>query len=69
MSHQTKLLITNGGLGTDNQRIVRYNVNSPQGMAKVRHYTNQLAQQLGKPAWAEIFTYADNARIIYKAQA
>jgi len=67
MNRRIPILITNGGLGTDNQRIVRYNVNSPQGMAKVRYYTNQLAQQLGKPAWAEVFTYADNARIIYKA--
>lgn len=69
INHQTELLITNGGLGTDNQKIVRYNISSPQGMAKVRYWTNYHAKRLNKPAWAEIFTYGDKARVIYKAGA
>ena len=67
MNRRIPILITNGKLGTDNQRIVRYNVGSPQGMAKVRYWTNELAKRTNKQAWAEVFTYADNARIIYKA--
>ena len=52
---KTRILITNGDLGTDNQIVVRYNIGSWQGMRKVIDWTTYLAAKTGKNTWAEVW--------------
>lgn len=48
-----RVLVTNGGLGTDNQLVIRYNINSWQGMRQVIYWTTWLAAKTGKDTWAQ----------------
>ena len=64
---KTRILITNGDLGTDNNFVVYYNVNSWQGMRQVIHWTTYLSAKTGKEAWAEVwpeYTFNENNRVI-----
>ena len=51
MATQYKYLITNGGLGTDNQWIVRYSVHSNGRRALIKTI-QQMANMTGKESWA-----------------
>ena len=62
-----RVLITNGGLGTDNQLVFRYDIHSWQGMKQVNYWTNYLAEKTGKDAWAEIWqegSFEDSNKVI-----
>jgi hypothetical protein len=48
-----KIYITNGGLGTFNTRIVRYDLGSWQGRRALRLSLRLLANETNKPTWAE----------------
>jgi hypothetical protein len=51
-NNRTKYYITNGGLGTDNQRILRHDLSSKQGRAAMRRAVDTHAERTGKTSWA-----------------
>lgn len=65
-SRQVKLLVTNGGLGTDNQRIVNYDIGSWQGRNAMRKVVDEHAKRTGKTSHAETFSYKDKNPIHYE---
>lgn len=42
---QTDIVITTGGIGSDNTLFFAYNIHSPQGMAKVRYWAKYLSKR------------------------
>lgn len=60
---QAKLWFTNGDLGTDNQFIMHYAIHTPQGMARVRHWANYLADKTGKAV--QVLTW-EMERLVYE---
>lgn len=56
--NRTRILFTNGELGTSDNYIAEYNINSHQGMAAVRKNVEAHSARTGKPAWAETRTDA-----------
>jgi hypothetical protein len=67
---RTGVLITTGGVGTDENKLARHNINSPQGMRAVARKVEDLSAQTGKPAWAETRGDSEKAgrlepRVIY----
>ena len=51
-NNRTKYYITNGGMGTDNQRILRHNLSSKQGHAAMRRAVDAHAERTGKTSWS-----------------
>lgn len=51
-NNRTKYYITNGGLGTDNQRISRHDLGSPQGNAAMKRAVDAHAERTGKTSWS-----------------
>jgi hypothetical protein len=65
----TKYYITNGGMGTDNQKIRHHDLGSFQGRAAMRRAVDAHAERTGKPSWAytESRPYDESSqRIQYK---
>jgi hypothetical protein len=50
--NRTKYYITNGGLGTDNQKIRHHAIHTPQGRAAMRREVDAHAERTGKTSWA-----------------
>ena len=65
-NNQSKILITNGDLGTDNNAIVNYNLNHPNGRAALSRAMRTVERTAGggRPVWAEHFTYGNDATVI-----
>ena len=66
---KTRILITNGGLGTDNNLVVYYNANSWQGMRQVIHWVTYLVAKTGKDSWAEVWpegTFNERNKILMR---
>jgi len=51
-NNRTKYYITNGGLGTDNQRISHHDLGSRQGLAAMKRAVDAHAERTGKSSWA-----------------
>jgi hypothetical protein len=52
---KTKIVITNGDLGTDNTLFFTYAIHTWQGMARARYWAEFLAERSGKSV--QVFTY------------
>lgn len=65
-NNQSKILITNGDLGTGNNAIVNYNVSHPNGRAALSRAMRSVERTAGNgmPVWAEHFTYGNDATVI-----
>ena len=46
---KTQLVITTNQVGSDGTIFCEYNINSPQGMARVRYWATYLAKRQGMP--------------------
>lgn len=53
---KTRILIDNGGLGSDNSHIGEWAIGTPQGMAAVRRAVDAHTKRTGKESWAETRT-------------
>jgi hypothetical protein len=51
-NNRTKYYITNGGMGTDNQRIRHHDLGSRQGNAAMKRAVDAHAERTGKTSWA-----------------
>jgi hypothetical protein len=56
---KTRVLIDNGGLGTDNAHIGEWAIGTHQGMAAVRRAVKAHELRTGKQSWAETRTNDD----------
>lgn len=69
-SNRVKYYITNGGLGTDNQKIRNHAIHTPQGRAAMRRAVDSHAKRTGKASWAytEMKPYDESSqKIQYKS--
>lgn len=55
-SKQVKWLVTNGDLGTFDNRIVYYTLHN-NGRRALQKFIQEHADRTGKQSWAEIFSY------------
>ena len=65
-----RIMITNGGLGTDNSWFGEWADGTPQGMAAIRRAVISHQEKTGKDSWAETRTDDDKLgnttpRVIY----
>lgn len=70
-NNRAKYYITNGGLGTDNQKIRHHDISSSQGRAAMRRAVDAHAERTGKTSWAytELRPYDESSqRIQYKKE-
>jgi hypothetical protein len=51
--NRKKYYVTNGGVGTDNTKIYRHDLNSTQGRAAMRRAVRNHRDTTGKESWAE----------------
>lgn len=66
-----KVWITNGDLGSENNWAFEYAIVTPQGIAKVRYWCNQMQIKTGKTTWAEYRSpYGTQYdRVVYRQQS
>jgi hypothetical protein len=62
---KTKVWVTNGDLGSDNNWAFEYNIQSWQGIKALRGWVAMMGLKTGKTAWVEIWLQSGERKKVF----